>query len=63
MNENMKSALVNAEGGYVGAKVTADAVMLQKLESAGLIGKNDGLTIRGTIKREQLISAALDEAF
>lgn len=63
MNENMKSALINAEGGWVGAKVQGDAITLQKLQSAKLIGNNDGLTIKGTIARDRLVSAKMDEMF
>lgn len=63
MTEKMQTALINAEHGGQGAKVSADAITLQKLESAKLIGSGDGLTRKGTIERERLISAKMDELF
>jgi hypothetical protein len=63
MTEEMRSALINAEHAGQGAKVSADAITLLKLETAGLIGKNDGMTRKGTIERERLLTATFDELF
>lgn len=62
LSEAAKSALISAVG-REGAQVKANAVIASELAQAGLIGAQDGLTRKGTIVREKVILAALDEAF
>lgn len=52
----------NRQGAKLNAPTAPVAVRLE-LRDAGLIGKDSGLTRKGSIARERLVSAALDEAF
>jgi len=58
-----QQALINASSSRQGTKVTADAVVITELFDQGLVGLNDGLSTRGTIVRDRLVSAALEAAF
>lgn len=62
MNEAAKRALINAQGRQ-GAKTGAVGPAMRELFQDGLIGKDGGLTRKGTIVREKLINTALDAAF
>lgn len=63
MSEVAKVALINAASNRQGAKVTADPVVVTELFDLGLVGIGDGLTRKGTIARERLVTAVLDAAF
>lgn len=63
LTEAAKTALINASSSRQGTKITADAVVVTELFDAGLVGLSDGLTARGTIARDRLVSAALEAAF
>lgn len=49
---------VNAHG-----KDMTDADTIRELRDAGMIGANNGLTMRGRIARDRITEAALDAAF
>lgn len=58
------TALLSAPGSKVGNVVGATfGAALTELHRAGLIGVNGGLTVKGSIERERLVAAKLDEAF
>jgi hypothetical protein len=64
MSEAAKKALINVGTNRQGA--TVDDVALNvwyEMYSAGLIGVGGGLTRKGTIVRERLMSAELEKAF
>lgn len=57
-------ALINANGSHQGAEVPVTTLAAEfELQDAGLIGKGNGLTRKGTIVRERLVNAALEAAF
>lgn len=57
------SALVNASSNRQGTAVPATGDVFWELEAAGLIGINGGLTRKGSIRREQIVTRLLDAAF
>lgn len=63
MSEAAKRALINVGTNRQGARVPATPAVRRELLLAGLIGDLDGLTRKGSIKRESVLSAALDAAF
>ena len=63
ISEAAQTALRNAAGPQQGAKVIADTETKFELYESGLISKGAGLTRRGTIVRERLVSAQLEAAF
>lgn len=63
MSEAAKRALINVGTNRQGARVSATPAVRRELLLAGLIGDLDGLTRKGSIKRESVLSAALDAAF
>jgi hypothetical protein len=59
-----RQALLNVPGNRQGTKVQNVSVAVQaELFLAGLIGKTQGLTRKGTIVRERLLDAVLNSAF
>lgn len=56
-------ALINAGTNRQGAVAQGTSVALNELWNAGLIGPGNGLTRRGTIIREKVMTAALEAAF
>ena len=57
-------ALINAATDRQGARVVSlNQRVVEELFNADLIGPEGGLTRRGTIVRERLVTAALDAAF
>lgn len=64
MSEAIETALINAEHAGQGALVrTLHPTVTQEMKNRGLIGESHGLTRKGTIERERLISAKMDELF
>lgn len=65
MSEQAKSALINTSSSRQGTvvPVTINGETEAELRQAGLIGEGGGLTRKGSIKRERVVNAALDEAF
>lgn len=64
LSDSAKSALINSRGGKQGAEVRIFSYEAQaELKAAGLIGRNDCLTRKGTIARERLVRDAEDRAF
>jgi hypothetical protein len=65
MSEAARSALIdigtNRQGATCGP-LTPREVLLE-LQAMGLLGKEWGLTRRGTIKRQILVDAQMDELF
>lgn len=65
LSEAAKTALINSRGSRQGAPIperTAPDVIVG-LRRDGLIGTDLGLTRKGTIVREALVDAKLDELF
>jgi hypothetical protein len=58
-----RTALLSAGTSRQGAKTypRENQAVRAELLAAGLIGDNDGLTMRGTIAREKAVDALLDE--
>lgn len=64
LSEAAKTALINAGSNAQGTKVCANTrEVVAELKDAGLIGIQGGLTRKGTIAREKLVNAKLDEMF
>jgi hypothetical protein len=63
LSERAKSALLAAKSNRQGEVTGAVGPTMRELFDAGLIGEDGGLTRKGTIVREKLLSAALDAAF
>lgn len=64
ITEDMKTALINAGTNRQGAKVWAgNSLTMARLAGAGLIGKDCGLTRKGTIARERAVNEAQAAAF
>ena len=63
LSEAARTALINAGTNRQGAAVKADPVVVTELYDFGLVGLGDGLTRRGSIERERIMSAELDRAF
>lgn len=63
MSSKAVSALVNIGTRRQGAVAIADQDTLAELEYLGYIGKNQGLTRRGSIKRELLVEEMEDALF
>jgi len=59
-----EAALINVGTNRIGAPVIAGSVkVFHEMVDAKLIGRTTGLTRKGSIVREQLVSAALERAF
>jgi hypothetical protein len=56
-------ALINVGTNRQGAVAQGTEAAMAELQRAGLIGDGFGLTRRGTIVRERVMSAALEAAF
>lgn len=63
MSEAAQSALVNAKSSKQGTPTGAHGSARQELSDLGIIGKDGGLTRKGSIVREALIEVRLDAAF
>lgn len=67
MNEKLtpeaKKALLAALSSRQGERVLGAAAVLDELHLLGLVGPQDGLTRSGSIVRDRLFTAMLDEAF
>lgn len=65
LSEAARTALMDVGTNRQGATIpTTTAVAVRReLGDAGLIGRTCGLTRKGTIVRERLMDAALEEAF
>lgn len=61
LSEAAKTALINAEHAGQGAKVAEGA--FDELYAEGFVGGLGGLTRKGTIAREKLVNAKLEEMF
>lgn len=66
LSPEARSAMINAGSSKIGTRVLTGGVApatFVELAEWGLIGQNDGLTRQGSIVREALVAAALEEAF
>lgn len=63
LSETAKKVLINAPGRQGGKVLLPEGPLLRQLKADGLVGKDGGLTRKGTIVRERLVNAALDAAF
>lgn len=68
MGDAAKALLINAGTNRQGATVplprtNEEIVGLNELRKLGYVGKGDGLTRRGTIKRQILVEDTLNELF
>lgn len=65
MSEQAKAALISVGTNRQGATPppTTTLGVLAELKSLGFLGGAGGLTRRGTIRREDLVLATLDELF
>ncbi len=62
LSKKAEDALLAAENRQ-GAKIRTDTDTQWELIDAGLFGKKGGLTRQGTIVRQRIMDARLDEAF
>lgn len=58
-----RKALLAALSSRQGERVLGAAAVLDELHLLGLVGPQDGLTRTGSIVRDRLFTAMLDEAF
>lgn len=63
MSEQAKSALINTQSSKQGSVPQGSREVFEELRSAGLVGIQGGLTRKGTIERERIVNATLDELF
>lgn len=64
LSDAAKVALINVGTNRVGAPVVAGSVnVFHEMVDAKLIGRNTGLTRKGSVVRERLVSAALERVF
>lgn len=64
MSEEAKQALIDAPSSRQGTKILGlDHVVIAELLNAGVLGAGWGLTARGGIERDRLVTEALDAAF
>lgn len=64
MTASARTALINIGTRRQGSTLSAaDRTALDELQSLGLVGKGGGLTRKGSIKREALYDALLEERF
>lgn len=63
LSPDATAALVNVGTNRQGATVHATGDAFWELEAAGLIGIKGGLTRKGSIEREKMVTRLLDVAF
>ncbi len=66
LSKEAQAVLISAGTNRQGAKIFVAGVPMSalcELRDAGLIGKDSGLTRKGSIVRERLVSATLDGLF
>lgn len=65
MSDNARAALINIGTNRQGSTPppATPANVLSELHNLGLIGKNNGLTRKGSVKRELIYAELLDTTF
>jgi len=63
LSENEKRTLAGAKGSRIGTEVQADPGTMMGLRDAGMVGRNGGLTMKGSIAAQKLQDAQLDALF
>lgn len=63
MSEAATEALINAGTNRQGARAQGDVRGLAELAELGYVGKDNGLTRKGSIARERAVTAMLAKAF
>lgn len=65
MSEKARAALINIGTNRQGTPIPASTpqAAIDELSRLGFIGQNNGLTRSGSVKRELIYAALLDEAF
>lgn len=61
LSSEASSALLAARAS-LGARIRSTSEVLEELQNAGLV-KSQGLTRKGTVERQKLLTRSLDEAF
>ncbi len=63
LSSKAKAAITDANNSSGKVHPSAGPEVLAELREAGMIGRGDGLTMRGRIARDRITEAALDAAF
>lgn len=63
MSQKAQDALWGAPSNRQGVRAQGDVRGLVELAELGYVGKDNGLTRKGSIARERMVNAAQDKAF